>query len=107
MDQNGNVDTSITTNTNMTFSGGISVNSPNLVFTVNGVATFPDIAYSAEVNGLTLTAKAADTRPNQFEITGDYSNIGIPVIAIQNFDANELEWLCNTKLNFIGYRYRP
>jgi hypothetical protein len=54
-----------------------------------------------------LTAKAADTRLNQFEITGNYFNIGIPVIAIQNFDANEPEWLCNTKLNFIGYRYRP
>jgi hypothetical protein len=98
VDENGNVDTSITTDINITSSGGTLVNSPNPVSTVDGVATFPDIAYSAEVTGLTLTAETADTSLSQSEITSNPFNIGIPVIAIQNFDANEPEWLYDTNI---------
>ncbi|EMY79938.1 secreted outer membrane protein [Psychroflexus gondwanensis ACAM 44] len=98
VDENGNVDTSIITDISLTSSGGTLVNPLNPVSAVNGVATFPNIAYSAEVSGLTLTADTTEPEITPSSITSNPFNVGIPVIAIQDFDGTQPEWVYTTSI---------
>lgn len=98
VDENRNVDTSITTDISLTSSGGTLVNLLNPVSAVDGVATFPNIGYSAEALALTLTAETTqpDIIPSDLESSG--FNVGIPVIAIQDFDGTQPEWVYTTSI---------
>ena len=98
VDENRNVDTSITTDISLTSSGGTLVNLLNPVSAVDGVATFPNIGYSAEALALTLNAETnqPDIIPSDLESSG--FNVGIPVIAIQDFDGTQPEWVYTTSI---------
>ncbi|MFD0931613.1 T9SS type A sorting domain-containing protein [Psychroflexus salinarum] len=98
VDENGNVDTSITTDITLTSSGGNLVNPLGSFPAVEGVVTFPNIGYSAEATGLTLTAETAQTLISPNSITSVPFDVGRPVIAIQDFDNNQPEWLYTTSI---------
>ncbi|GAA0753999.1 T9SS type A sorting domain-containing protein [Psychroflexus lacisalsi] len=98
VDVNGNVDISNSSSIDLSSSGGLFINLPATLSATNGVATFPNIAYSATATGLTLTAETADTSISPFSIISNPFNVGIPVIAIQDFDGTQPEWVYTTSI---------
>jgi|GEM_PF-828293 len=102
VDENGNIDTSVTTAVSLTSSGGILVNDPIPdAAPVNGIATFSNIGYSAEALGLILTANTTESiAPTTLESAP--FNVGIPVIAVQDFDRTQPEWLYDTSVPPFG-----
>ncbi|PKG44291.1 T9SS type A sorting domain-containing protein [Psychroflexus sp. MES1-P1E] len=98
VDENGNVDTSITTDINLTSSGGALVNLLHPVSAVNGAATFPNIAYTAQANGLDLTAETLQGLIVPNSIISPTFSVTIPVIAIQDFDGTPSELLYTTSI---------
>ncbi|MBZ9777727.1 T9SS type A sorting domain-containing protein [Psychroflexus sp. CAK8W] len=92
VDANGNIDTSKTSNVEMSSSGGVS----NLPFTVSasgGIASFPTIVFSEEALGLTLTAETTDTSLTSSQLIESNSfNVQNAIIAIQDFDGTTPEW---------------
>ena len=98
VDENGNVDTSVTTDISLTSSAGSLLNPFNPVPAVNGVATFPNIAYTAQANGLTLTAETLQGLIVPNSIISSTFSIAIPVISIQDFDGTPSEWLYTTSI---------
>jgi hypothetical protein len=98
VDENGNVDISNSSSIDLSSSGGLFINLPATLSATNGVATFPNIAYSATATGLTLTAETADTSISPFSIISNPFNVGIPVIAIQDFDGTQPEWVYTTSI---------
>ena len=99
-DINGNVDTSIITDINLTSSGGTLVNPFTAVTPVDGITTLPNIAYSAEATGLTLTAVSTESSisPNNSIVSNPF-DVGTPVIAIQDFDGTQPEWLYDASVS--------
>jgi hypothetical protein len=99
VDENGNVDRSIITDISLTSSGGVLVNDPIPVSApVNGIATFSNIGYSAEALALTLTAQTSQPNIIPSDLESSPFNVGIPVIAIQDFDGTQPEWVYATSI---------
>ncbi|MBZ9652586.1 beta strand repeat-containing protein [Psychroflexus montanilacus] len=98
VDENGNIDTSITTDISLASSIGNLVDPINPVPAVNGVATFPNIGYTAEATGVILTAGTNEPTISTSPLDSNPFDVGTPVIAIQDFDGTQPEWLFSTSI---------
>jgi hypothetical protein len=98
VDVNGNVDISNSSSIDLSSSGGLFINLPATLSATNGVVTFNNIAYSATATGLNLEAETSDSSINPPRISSQLFNVGIPVIAIQDFDGTQPEWVYATSI---------
>lgn len=98
VDENGNVDASITTDISLTSSDANLVDPINPVPAVAGISTFPNIGYTAEATGVILTAETTEPTINPSTLDSNPFDVGTPVIAIQDFDGTQPEWLYSTSV---------
>jgi len=102
VDVNTNVDASITTDINLTSNGGVLESPLTPVPAVDGIATFPNIGYTAEALSVSLTAETTQTLISPATITSTNFDVISAFIAVQDFDGSTPEWTYTTSIAPFG-----